>query len=41
MCASMACSRDFMWLRITGSFKTEEKHVRRGSRWAPREVGRA
>ena len=41
MCANMACSRDFMWLKITGSLKVEGKHVRRGSRWAPGEVGGA
>ena len=27
-----------MWLGVTGSLKIEGKHVRKGSRWAPREL---
>lgn len=37
-CVCMVCSSDFMWLRVTGSLKIEGKHVRKGSRWAPREL---
>ena len=34
----MVCPSDFMWLRVTSSLKIEGKHVRKGNRWAPREL---
>ena len=37
-CVCMVCPSDFMWLRVTSSLKIEGKHVRKGNRWAPREL---